>query len=458
MLSRRHFLAGSLAAAVCPRIAIAQSSLEEAILEFAPREAKLLGPDSPSTTVWSSGTSWPPAMLRAKQGQEFRVLIRNLLEREITLHWYGVRGPSDMMSVRVVPGADNALSCVFTPPDAGTFCFGPMEDVSLAREMGVYGLLVVEEAEQAVQLLDIPVILDDWKIAEDGAIDPGSFGLLEEAIGSGRLGNWFTMNGTFRPQIDVPANKVARLRVLNAANVRTMSLLFKGADPMLVSLDGQPVPPRSLSTVPLVLAPCQRCDLLLPEGADDVTLALNLFEDVVEIGYLRRTGTAGTMNLPDNFRLTPNPISVEAVGADPAEISLVIEGGEGGGMKSAKLNGEILDLRSLLEKGKAWSINGTAGMAEMPVFEVGLGQSVLLTVVNTTKFEQPLHIHGHVWKLIEVDGKALADEPWRDTAVVPAGKTARLMFIADNPGRWGLHSTTAERMDTGLITSFEVQN
>ena len=46
--------------------------------------------------------------------------------------------------------------------------------------------------------------------------------------------------------------------------------------------------------------------------------------------------------------------------------------------------------------------------------------------------------------------------PWRDTAVIPAGGQVKLGFVADNPGKWGIQSTIAERIDSGLITSFEV--
>ena len=58
-----------------------------------------------------------------------------------------------------------------------------------------------------------------------------NFGDLEDAIAQGRLGNWFTVNGAYRPRIDTCRWQAARLRMLNAANVRTMGVLFKGADP-----------------------------------------------------------------------------------------------------------------------------------------------------------------------------------------------------------------------------------
>jgi FtsP/CotA-like multicopper oxidase with cupredoxin domain len=417
-----------------------------------------MGAGGPLTAVWSSAAGWPPPVLRTNQGEEFRAHITNQLDREISLHWHGVRAASEMMSLKVAPGEQNALECVFTPPDAGTFWFGPVADVSRLREMGLYGLFVVFEASLAETFEDIPLILDDWLLSDDGVIEESSFGDLDRAIGEGRLGNWFTVNGAFRPDLPIPRGKLSRLRLLNAANVRTMRVLFKGSDPFVAALDGQPVPLRNLGAAPLVLAPGQRCDLLVTEGRDDITIALDLFEDVVEIGYLQRTGPEGHVALPDNFILPTNPISTWLAPENAIQASLIIEGGAKGGLKSARFKGTEMDTRTLLENGMAWSFNGVAGLADEPWGQFPRGATVFVNFDNRTKFDQPLHLHGHVWRLVESGGKSLVEEPWRDTAVIGAGKTAKLAFIADNPGRWGLHSTIAERVDAGLITSFVVDS
>ncbi len=246
-------------------------------------------------------------MLRARQGSELKVRIVNNLEREIWFHWFGVRGPSEMMTLNIEPGDENAVDCVFTPPDAGTFWFGPLTDASRQRGMGLYGMLVIEEKQLAPALTDIPLIIGDWKIGEDGKIDE-SFGDLQAAVGEGRLGNWFTVNGTYRPRIKLPADKPCRLRVLNAANARSMGLQFKGMDPLVVALDGQPISPRHGGVLGLVLQPGQRVDLVLDAGRENVAVALEISGDIVEVCYLEREGSAGNDTLPDNFSLPINPI------------------------------------------------------------------------------------------------------------------------------------------------------
>jgi FtsP/CotA-like multicopper oxidase with cupredoxin domain len=67
-----------------------------------------------------------------------------------------------------------------------------------------------------------------------------------------------------------------------------------------------------------------------------------------------------------------------------------------------------------------------------------------------------LHIHGHVWQLIESEGQALEAQSFRDTAVVPGLSKIKLALVADNVGLWVLQSLLAERVDSGLLGAFTV--
>jgi FtsP/CotA-like multicopper oxidase with cupredoxin domain len=454
MISRRGFLSLAATGIAVPRFAFAQASAAAVEIRAMKTEGQVLDPGQPKTALWSYGSNWPQPILRARQGQEFAARFVNELERELALHWHGVRGPAEMMSLKIAPGETNAFDCRFTPPDAGTFWLGPIADVSRQREMGLYAMLVVEESGPSADLFEVPLILDDWKLDDEGRID-GDFDDLEEAIAQGRLGNWFTVNGGYRPRIEVPRDRIARLRLLNTANVRTIGVQFKGADPLIAALDGQPVKPRNVGNGPLLLAPGQRADLLLGESEAEVTLALDLFEDVVEIAYLLRTGE-GKASLPENFMLPLNPLSADLDMKAARNVPFVIEGGAKGGLKSAIYQGEKLDIRLLLEKKMAWAFNGTAGIAAEPWQTFRTGEVAILDVDNRTAFAQPLHIHGHVWREIERAGKPVADPPWRDTAVIPPKAKSKLALRFDNPGDWALQSTIAERIDTGMITAFRV--
>ena len=456
-ISRRSFVGAVGLALARSRMVVAQESAYGfQILRAQKYDTALLENTTIKTSLWRFSVDEKISVLRARQDEEIKVRIVNALDREIWFHWFGVRGPSELMTLNIQPGEENAVDCVFTPPDAGTFWFGPLTDASRQREMGLYGLLIVAEQHLASPLIDIPLIIDDWKIGEDGKIEE-SFGDLQAAVGSGRLGNWFTVNGAYRPHIKLPADKPCRLRVLNAANARSMDLQFKGMDPLVVALDGQPISPRHGAEQGLVLQPGQRMDLVLDGVSEDVAVALDLFGEVVEVCYLDREGARGAGTLPDNFALPINPIPVNLDMEKARTIPLVISGGAKGGLKFATFKNRILDMRALLGQGMAWAINGVAGPGGEAFGKFVKGETIILEIDNATNFVQPLHIHGHVWQMIEQGGVLQEGQPWRDTTLVPSMQKQKLAFVADNPGIWVLQSLVAERVDSGLIASFAIE-
>ena len=454
MLNRRLFLGGIAALSGLGATAQAQVLTADGFIEVHAQKVTLglLEAGTGKTEAWLLGPGPGPAVIRATQGQPLKLRFINDLDREIWLHFFGVRGPTDLMTINVPPGADHAVDCVFTPPDAGTYWIAPMADQSRLRDMGLTAVLVVEEAPPIQGLTDLVMVLDDWKLADDGAVE-GNFGDVETMVGEGRLGNWFTINNRFRPKFDLAKDSDTRLRILNAANVRTMYLLFKGQDPLLIARDGQPVTPVTLNGKSLELAPGERADLLVSASDGDVSLALDLFEDIAEIGYLvAPKGSSKATAVADNFALPANPVPALAPADKMRGVTLTLEGGIKGGLTSAKLNGEQRDLRTLLQNGKGWAINGVAGPAAEPLFAAQKGETIRLDIVNKTAFSQPLHIHGHAWQVLGSDTPG----PFQDTVVIPAGQSASLAFTADNPGLWALHSLVAERADGGLIGTFTV--
>lgn len=455
--NRRRVLAAMASAGLLARGVKAEEALPippaGPVLSAEKAKRFLMGRDVAPTDLWIFRTEGKLPVLRARQGQEYRLRFSNSLEEEIWLHLFGVRGPSEMMTVPVQPGPGNAADIVFTPPDAGTFWFGPLVNASRQRDMGLSGMLIVEEATPPVAFVDVPLIFDDWILDDQGRMDQ-SFGNLEAAIGKGRPGNWFTVNGAYRPQYDVDRAKPTRLRLLNVCNSRTLTLQLRNIDVLVIAVDGQPAPPRAAGSEPLELAPGQRLDLLVTNILDQGIISLDLGQDVVEAVYLMGQGTAGAA-LPDDVKLPDNPLPAVPEG-QPREVPILLAGGENGGLKGARVGELNFDLRQLLEKGLAWAVNGSAGLGGPFLFEAKKGEAITLAVQNTTAFPQPLHIHGHVWKLVERDGQPVDGETWRDTAIVSAKSTAKLLLVADNPGPWAIQSLIAERSDAGLIGAFRV--
>ncbi len=460
LINRRQFSEGLVvAAAVWPSLSHAQESYVGQTLTAAKRSSKLLGPESPPTEHWYFKTASDQPILRARQGQELRFRIFNELEEPIWLHFFGVRGPSDMMTIQIAEKNVEGVDVVFIPPDAGTFWFGPLLNASKQREMGLAGLLIVDEPEEPL-FQDVALVFDDWSLGEDGKIEQ-DFANLDRAAGEGRLGNWFTINQRLKPRITLDPEKPARLRLLNAANTRSMRINFKGLEGLVLALDGQPVWPQTLAVAGLELAPGQRVDILVTDAVDQVVIAVDLFEDVVEAAVLDAAGY-GRKTLPRDFRLPANTVPAIDPQVAPRDLTLAIEGGIKGGLQKSRVGKDVLDLRAMLEQGLAWALGGSSGLGSPPLFDAQRGEVLRLTFDNRTAFEQVLHVHGHVWTkqmppLNGADGPELPT-PWTDTLVIPAKSQAKVMMVADNPGTWAIQSLMAERCDAGLIGAFTVSD
>jgi len=76
---------------------------------------------------------------------------------------------------------------------------------------------------------------------------------------------------------------------------------------------------------------------------------------------------------------------------------------------------------------------------------------VMLDMVNDTMMAHPMHLHGHAFQVVEIDGVALSGAV-RDTVLVAPMGRVKVVFDADNPGRWPFHCHNLYHMVTGMMT------
>jgi FtsP/CotA-like multicopper oxidase with cupredoxin domain len=243
--------------------------------------------------------------------------------------------------------------------------------------------------------------------------------------------------------------------LFNAANARDLKILFKGATLVLLSLDGQPVKPSEITFSDIVLAPGQRADVLVKDAIAEVPVSLDLGEDSLDVAFLEvPRATLGTV--AGSETLPGNPLPMVDAAEQPRSIEVMIEGGLKGGLKSAKVGDQQLELRALLERGVAWAVNGVVGPSSTSLFEAKPGEVLRLVFFNKTKFAQPLHVHGHVWHVLEEGDQTMENQSWRDTVVVPPQTVTKLAMVAATEGTWAIQSLVAERSDSGLFATFKV--
>ncbi len=425
-------------------------------LVVAAGKARLRPPPATETEILTLDGATPGPTFRIKLGETLRLKLENRTGLPLSLHWHGLRGAAAMDGVGgfsqppVLPG--ESFEYRLTPPDSGSFLYRPLllGASSEPAGRGAAGMLVVEEREPLPVDLDLPVVVADWLLGDDHVLRPFAAGTPEGAA-AGRLGSWLTVNGGPPPRsIPVAPGARVRLRFANACNARLMRLRFDGPKAHVVAIDGQPTDTFEPVRAQLPFAPGTRYDLIIdmPETVGETAIVTALIGSGVPLVRLVAEGRRKPpATMPAALR--PNPALPAAVRMqDAVRPAIVIEGG-------AKITPDLkLDLAGL-DLAKPWLLNGGVGDAAKPLFSVRRGAPIVMAIDNRTAFLQPIHVHGHVMRLLHP-----LDDGWEpyflDTVQIPDGKRLHVAFIADNPGRWLISSTILDRFDLGLWTWFEV--
>ena len=102
--------------------------------------------------------------------------------------------------------------------------------------------------------------------------------------------------------------------------------------------------------------------------------------------------------------------------------------------------------------GYVWSINSVVWNKDMPPLAVAEGERVELVFVNRTPMPHPMHLHGHEFQVVEIDGERFPGA-MRDTVLVTPGRRVVVAFDANNPGWWALHCHLLYHLDAGMFTT-----
>jgi FtsP/CotA-like multicopper oxidase with cupredoxin domain len=350
----------------------------------------------------------PGPMIRLKKGDELRVRLINRLALPTTLHWHGYRAPSAMdgaagvTQAAVAPGA--SFDYRFRAADSGTFWYRPgqFNEQIEQIEMGLFGPFIIDEAVPPPVHRDLAVVLHN---------EPAQ-----------RPRPNLMVNGAALP-LEVTQPPVSRLRVrlINATATRITVVSFDGLKPMIAAIDGQPCELFAPVRDSVPLGPGGRADVFAELAAEPPARRVLRGDGEADQDIVRFLLQGET--LPKLAPIVPLP----ANDGLPSDIDLA----------RAKRLDLIIDAAGPL---KAVAAPGSKGpesdvIAGKPLFGVKRGTAVSLGFRNVSTVVHSLHVHGHTMRLLHPldDGW----EPyWRDSLLLPPGKTSRVAFVADNPGKW----------------------
>lgn len=492
ILSRRGFLAASAAAigaAHMPRLAFAQTVAPISLIAA----TRTLDINGRAATVF--GLAGPGGQgLVLDPGQRFRVDLTNDLDVGTIIHWHGQTPPNaqdgvpDMPMPLLAPGETRSYDFEARPGTHWMHSHVPTQEMQLLAAP----LIVRSQEDILADRQEVVMFLHDFSfrapeevLAEirgghvgDGAgpsaqpdqgaptggmgamlgMNHGAMGrMMGSMSGMGGMAmdlndyDWDAYLANDRTLSDPEVVQVERggrirLRVINAAAATVFWIETGGAEARLVAVDGhavQPVPGTRFG-----LAMGQRLDIeidLPSEGGSWPVLALR--EGGRErTGLILATRGAEVRRL-DAMAKSETPAFDTGLAQEARLIAL------------DALPDRTVDRSHVLMLGGSmqpylWTINGAVWGQHQPIIARS-GERVVLSFHNMSMMAHPMHLHGHVFQVVGLNGRRVAGA-LRDTVHVPPMAMVDVALDAGEAARWMLHCHHMPHLATGMMTEFAV--
>ena len=418
--------------------------------------AQLAPSEYEKTEIWGYNGVVPGPLIRVKQGDQLIREFVNELPQESSIHWHGIHientmdGVAGLTQKAVVPG--DSFTYEFTTPDAGTYWYHAHHNSIEQVGRGLYGTLIVDESEQIDIDREEIVVLDDWRIDPDTGQIFSNFDNSHDRSHAGRIGNLITTNSNYEYALPVKQNERIRFRLINVANARIFTIGLSGLNGWIVAFDGMPSSKPIPFSKNISLAPGQRVDLITDIIADPGEVA-----DIVSVednqGYslvsLNVSGKSSSKARVTPASLPPNPSAKLNKIDSYREIEFRLEGGAMARLGNVLLKDEEKTPREIAQLNQFWALNGVVGMTDTPFETISIGETVLMTLINETRFPHVIHLHGMHFRIVTND---LNLGEYHDSILVPVGETKQIAFLANNPGKWLVHCHMLAHSNSGMMT------
>ncbi|MBI2257223.1 MAG: multicopper oxidase family protein [Proteobacteria bacterium] len=466
-ITRRGFMAGGTALAslaALPRYARAAEAHKLAItrrtLDVNGKAAAVFGIQQPDG---ATGLVLSPA-------ERFLVDLTNDAGEDAVIHWHGMTPPYLQDGVadkqRPLIGVGQTASYDFAPRP-GTHWMHSHHGLQEQRLMAAP--LIVHTAEDLkADMQEVVVLLHDFTFRDPAELLAGLGGDMSHAthdmsnMDGMDMGN-MDMSGMDMGAMDL--NDVdydaylandrtladplvvrterkgrVRLRLINGATSTAFHLDLGALNGEVIAVDGNPVQPLRGRRFPISMG--QRLDIVvdLPEEGGAFPILAEREGGVERTGLILATPDATVTKIAEQGGKATDALTIDF----ETQLSALVPLGQKPVARTlqASLTGGMSPY--------VWSINGELFGKHRPL-EVTAGERVVIDMVNDSMMAHPMHLHGHHFQVIGINGRSFAGA-MRDTVLVPVGGKVSVAFDADNSGRWPFHCHNLLHMATGMMT------
>jgi FtsP/CotA-like multicopper oxidase with cupredoxin domain len=235
-----------------------------------------------------------------------------------------------------------------------------------------------------------------------------------------------------------PGGRV-RLRLINAASSTQFWIDLGVLTGTVIAADGHPVRPVRGARLPLAIA--QRLDVLIDlPGNGTYPIFAHVEGKRARTGIVLAASGAPVSRLAAEAEEIAPPVDLSLEHRLEAVIPLV--------PRAPDVTHSVILAGAMAPY--AWSLNGEYWPETTPLTNA-TGQRVTINMLNHTMMAHPMHLHGHAFQVVAINGVPLAGAV-RDTVLVPPMANVTIAFDADNPGRWAFHCHNLYHMITGMMT------
>ena len=229
------------------------------------------------------------------------------------------------------------------------------------------------------------------------------------------------------------------LRLINAASATQFWIDLGALTGTVVAVDGHPVRPARGIRLPLAIA--QRLDVLIDlPGAGPYPIFAQVEGKRARTGVVLAASGAPVSRLDEEAAENALPVDLSLESRLEAVSPLAL--------RAPDVTHRVILAGAMAPY--AWSLNNEYWPNVTPLM-ITRGQRVAIEMLNRTMMPHPMHLHGHAFQVVAINGAPLSGAV-RDTVLVPPMGSVTIAFDADNPGRWAFHCHNLYHMMTGMMT------
>lgn len=390
--------------------------------------------------------------LRIKKSEPFNVILKNEIQHPTSIHWHGLILPNGQDGVAFInqfaqyPGQSYHYN--FPLVQSGTYWMhshlGLQEQSELSAPLIIYG----NEDEKLADKEAI-VFLTDFSFTSPSEIfrkltcncegkKMAGMQDLAEVDYDAFLINYRTVEN---PEIvEVKSGEKLRLRIINGSSATNFFIRLGDLKASAIAVDGERILPLEGSSFELGVA--NRIDLLLTIPNERDTFPILAQGE----GTDKQTG----LILAKRGAFIPQIAEIAEKKAPAFTNAQELKLRAAAPLKKRDVNQKVEIVLGGNMQTYRWTLNGQSWPEVTPIV-VEKGSRVEIAFKNETTMSHPMHLHGHIFQVTEIDGKAI-EGALRDTVMVLPNSTVKIQFDADNPGDWPLHCHILYHLEAGMLT------